>query len=120
MRYAVTPPLSLASMTSVTHESDLVISLSASASNRVTVTLYVHLAPFASGSGSAAIISCCVSWCFLGGLLQAPRTAAAHTRRGVRLMDSGIVPLDLAWVHRARQLVPAGSKRSDENRAAGW
>src|SRR5215471_2603369 len=100
MRYAVMPAASLASITSVTHESDLVISLSASASNRLTVTLYVHLAPFASGSGSAAIISCCVSWCFLGGLLQAPRTAAAQARRVGKLMDVAILPLDPVAVHR--------------------
>src|SRR5512147_1094020 len=85
----------LTSITSVTHSSVVVVSLSASTSNRLTVTLYVHFAPFASGSGSAAIISCSVSWCFLGGLLHAPRTAAAHARRVGRFMDSD--HSTLAW-----------------------
>src|SRR5262245_30298079 len=95
MRNAVKQLASLAATTSVTHSIVLVISLSASASNRLTVTLYVHFAPFASGSGSEAIISCCVSWCFLGGVPHAPRNAAAQARRVGRLMDVGIVLREL-------------------------
>src|SRR5205807_1020046 len=68
------------STTSVVHDIVLVVSLSASGSKRLTVTSYVHFAPFASGSGSAAIISWSVIGRFSAPLLQAP-SASRQTRR---------------------------------------
>src|SRR5437899_1642766 len=80
MRYAVTPLLSLASTTSVVHDSCFEMTFSASGSNRLIVTAYVHFEPRASGRGSAVIISCIDSCFFFGGLLQPPTATTVPAR----------------------------------------
>ena len=75
---AVTPFASRASTTSVVQSRVLVVSLLVSGSNFLTVTEYFHFAPFASGRGSAAIISCIVM-CRFAPLLHAPDATTVAT-----------------------------------------
>src|SRR6266542_5598438 len=75
------PLFSRASTTSVVHSRVLVVSLLVSGPNFLTVTSYVHFAPFASGSGSALIICSSVIGCFFPPLLQAHSDSAKRTLR---------------------------------------